>query len=93
MRTPGGALAFWGLAEGLPDLWVSGAAFDPDGTIWLGTRSGLARLDPRSRTFRVYTSSSGLPGDIVWSVALGPGPFGRPLWIATDAGLTRFDGN
>ena len=58
--------------------------------LWMGTwGGGLSLFDPKTRTFRNFTTRDGLPGNYV--LALKEGPDGN-LWIGTSKGLTRFDG-
>jgi signal transduction histidine kinase len=40
-----------------------GVLEDGDGRLWLSTRKGLSRFDPRRETFRNYDDSDGLQGD------------------------------
>ncbi len=59
--------------------------------IWVGTSGGLVQIDKFSGTTTFYnTSNSGLPSNIVHSIAIdGSGN----KWIGTnDGGLVRFDG-
>lgn len=51
-------------ADGLPDDTVSGIQGDRDGYIWLSTHKGLARFDPRSKTFRNFDKRHGLSGNL-----------------------------
>ena len=77
--------------SGLPDNYLTPAlAIDPQGNIWIGTRSrGLAKFDGENWT--VYdTSSSGLPHDEIIDLAIDAQ---RNIWIGTrGGGLAKFDG-
>ncbi len=66
---------------------------DDAGTLWVGTRGGLARLDkqdsrPGAETFRTYSEHDGLPNKVVYGIR--PDGVGR-LWLSTNKGLARFD--
>lgn len=60
----------------------------PDGTIWVGTRSGLSRWNSEDGSFRSYWQQHGLPNtfinDMLWDRS-------NYLWISTDAGIARMD--
>jgi ligand-binding sensor domain-containing protein len=60
----------------------------PDDTIWVGTwGGGVSRFD--GANWRNYTTSDGLAGNIVYSIARDrDGAF----WFGTDGGLSRYDG-
>ncbi len=45
---------------GLASLKVQSSLEDEQGTLWLGTEKGVSRFDPRTETFRNYTSADGL---------------------------------
>jgi len=75
---------------------------DREGSLWIGTGSGLNRL--RDGKFTVYTTKEGLSNDMVWSIyedregslwigtwrgglnRLKNGKFTGSLWIGTDGG-------
>src|SRR5215467_3722375 len=76
--------------SGLPGNNVQTLAFGPDGSLWAGTDSGLARLDKDGhwRTYRAGTKG-GLPSDNIRALALDPD---GSLWAGTDgSGLARLD--
>jgi signal transduction histidine kinase/ligand-binding sensor domain-containing protein len=50
----------WSMADGLLDDGVMAVEQDDDGTLWLSTRHGLARLDPRSGRVVNHVAESGL---------------------------------
>lgn len=92
IRSARGAFSFLGVKDGLPSPWVSGVRPDPDGTLWVGSLRGLGRWDPAQRSWRYYTKASGLPADVVWTLAIEPTTTGRAVWIGTTGGVARFDG-
>lgn len=56
--------------------------------LWIGTVSGLNRLDIRSGVVTRYSTEDGLPNNTIYAIlrdAQGD------LWISTDNGLSRFD--
>ena len=74
-------------ADGLPDDFIRSLLVDSQGTVWAGTRRGLARLE-RGR-ITVLTRSAGLPSDSIGPLLeSGPAPRGR-LWIGSSGGLAR----
>ncbi|MDH5508684.1 MAG: regulator [Anaerolineae bacterium] len=59
-----------------------------DQTVWAGTwGGGVSRFD--GKLWRNYTTSEGLAGNIVYSIAQEPSGV---LWFGTSGGLSRFDG-
>ncbi|MBP6389247.1 MAG: response regulator [Flavobacteriales bacterium] len=62
---------------------------DPTGALWLGTNGGgLNRFDVRTGGVTRYTTSDGLPNDVVYGVLSDDA--GR-LWMSTNKGIGRFD--
>ena len=60
----------------------------PDGSVWLATRGGLDRLDPRSGAVTRYSTEQGLPGDRPVGILADRS---GDLWVSFDmAGLARF---
>jgi signal transduction histidine kinase/ligand-binding sensor domain-containing protein len=51
----------WGAAEGLIDDGVMAVEVDSDGSLWLSTRHGIARLDPATGKVVNHVTESGLP--------------------------------
>ncbi len=74
-------------ANGLAGDAVMSVAIDPrTGDVWAGTFGGLSRYS--GGRFKNYTNlSSGLANDLVYGVAVQ----GRYVWVATAAGVNRFD--
>ncbi len=83
----------WSLAAGLPSLSVQSLALDPDGTVWVGTDTGLGRLNPSSgawQTFRAppLSPGSGLPSDDVLDVTIDTSQTPRRVIVTTGASQT-----
>ena len=72
-----------------PHDTVYGILEDEDGHLWLSTARGLSRFDPTARTFRNYTASDGLQGDV-----FNPGSYYKAstgeLFFGGPNGLTHF---
>ena len=66
---------------------ITGFVEDRNGTLWIGTSSGLLRYDDPG--FTRFSESEGLLNNEIW--ALHPDRQGT-LWIGTNVGLCRFDG-
>ena len=77
------------LAEdgGLGDANIFFVDFEPDGTAWLATSTGLVRYD--GYEWRRFGRSDGLPSDFVRSVLVARD--GR-VWVGTDEGIAVSDG-
>ena len=59
-----------------------------NGIVWLATSGeGLIRFDPKNGKTESFTSQSGLPSNLVNSIAYSDGY----LWLGTENGLCRFD--
>lgn len=103
LATNGGGLAVFdrveerfrqlGIAQGLPANHYHALASGGDGTLYLASRSGLARLDwqgdPMRAAFTVRMLEVGAdpPRTDIWSLRRGPGG----LWVGSGDGLFRVD--
>ncbi len=58
-----------------------------DGALWVGTTSGLERMDPDGRWHR-YGREDGLPNTTIQGLLEDPAGY---LWVAHNRGLSRFD--
>jgi hypothetical protein len=72
------------------DGYVQSIAPAPDGTVWLGTTLGGAFHFDGSHWTAYTTANSGLPSNVVHSVALDDR---GNKWFGTDEGVARFDGS
>jgi ligand-binding sensor domain-containing protein len=73
----------WRTQEGLPENSIRAIAQTPDGYLWLGTSSGLARFD--GVRFVVYArfNTASMTNDNIRALAVSPD---GSLWVATDGG-------
>ena len=60
------------------------------GKIYSGGPGGITIWDPADGSFERITTRDGLPGPLVWALYFDDDGI---LWVGTDAGLGRFDGN
>src|SRR5262249_33151123 len=61
----------------------------PDGTVYIGTSSGVLVIFPGGTSTTYTTANSGIPGDDVRCVRVDPAT--GMLWVAPDGGAGRFD--
>ncbi|MCL5998484.1 MAG: CHAT domain-containing protein [Chloroflexi bacterium] len=75
--------------DGLPTNEVLAVWPAPDGVVWAGTASGLARFDGMNPWQAVDTGLPATSGPVraIW------GRSGQDIWVAGDAGLAHFDGD
>ncbi|MDH3628626.1 MAG: regulator [Acidobacteriota bacterium] len=80
------AVRVFGTADGLPFPAVTALAVSENGDLWIGTMGGLARLT--GGRFDVFTQvNSGLANNVVYGISVD----GPNVWVATAAGLSRYD--
>ena len=58
------------------------------GVLWVGTTTGLNRLDTATGKATRYTTAQGLPNDTINAIL--PAPNGQ-VWVSTNQGLSRLD--
>ena len=80
----GGKRLSLSMAEGLPGSNVNFLLAARDGSVWVGTASGLARL--KSGQVTRFSRDDGLPGNYVTSLFEDPD---GGVWVATRSGLAR----
>lgn len=86
---PAGPFTGYGLADGLPSLAIRQILAAGDGSVWVGTDSGLAVISPGEFDFRsIDADTSQLPGDDIRGLAEDSS---GAILIATDAGAARYD--
>ncbi|MEN0006035.1 MAG: two-component regulator propeller domain-containing protein [Bacteroidota bacterium] len=82
------AFKAYSLTEGLPQSQVWCSLNDQMGYLWFGTQGGgLSRFD--GKAFTTFTTADGLPSNFILSLYEAPDGI---LWIGTNQGLCRFDG-
>lgn len=72
---------------GLPHETVRAITETADGAIWVGTPSGLARIDPASSAITSFSVESGLPPGTIYGIVADD----DVLWVSSNRGLARFD--
>lgn len=73
--------------SGLPGAQIRALLIEPEGTLWIGTHRGLARMV--GERIDVFTVEDGLPSESI--ISLYRDRDGR-LWVATALGIARWDG-
>lgn len=72
----------------LRDDSVPSVITDHAGQVWIGTLSGLNRLDPKSGGFRAYDTTDGLAANFVSCILEDSDGF---LWMSTNRGISKLD--
>ena len=72
--------------NGFPLVIPGGVAVDPQGTIWVASRRGLLRVDPASRSTRLFGVNDGLRSQEFMPGTLGLTDAGQP-YAATEYGV------
>jgi ligand-binding sensor domain-containing protein/signal transduction histidine kinase len=85
VRLTGATAVRYTVKQGLVDDFVRAFCEDRDGSIWIGTDSGLSRW--RAGGFQNYGTESGLVYGSIRVLFLDRG---GDLWVGTDGGLSRF---
>lgn len=58
-----------------------------NGVFWIGTRNGIYRFDEQQKEFKQYTTTHGLPNNVVHGIL--EDAYGN-LWLSTNKGLSCF---
>lgn len=66
------------------ELNVTRVLEDHEGNLWVGTTTGLVRLEPKR--IKVYSRRDGLPSDDTLAVTKGAD---GTIWVGTEAGVSR----
>ena len=61
---------------------------DKLGNYWIGTMAGLNYYDTKSKLFTIYTTTDGLPNNIIFGLAEDAK---GNLWLSTNRGISCFD--
>ena len=75
--------------DGFPTNTVTNILEDDQGMLWLGSKIGYIRFDPRTETARVYTKEDGLAGNEFQEAAMCKARDGS-IWIGTITGANSF---
>jgi signal transduction histidine kinase/CheY-like chemotaxis protein/ligand-binding sensor domain-containing protein len=73
---------------GLSSNSINSIYEDSEGSIWIGTSTGLDRLDPNTNHITTFSVKDGLPGSVVYGVLEDDK---GDYWISTNKGLSRFE--
>lgn len=76
--------------RGLPHERVRAIAEDSEGTLWIGTMSGLSRLDRETGQFDNFWPAPGTNDFANYMLSIAPARDGT-LWLGTAVGLYTFD--
>ena len=87
--TEEGSFTFWSTEEGMPSGNVVCALEGDDGLMWLGTSSGLVRLNPDSQEVAVFNTHHGLPS-ASFSYGSCLKASDGTLYYGTDKGVVAF---
>lgn len=61
---------------------------DKKGNLWIGTSYGLNKFDPKTETFKSYTTKDGLPNDTIYGIVIDEY---QNIWCSTNYGISRFN--
>ncbi|MGL5311604.1 MAG: ATP-binding protein, partial [Peptostreptococcaceae bacterium] len=61
---------------------------DDEDNIWIGTNSGLMKLNKRSGEYTKYTEKDGLPNNFIYGVLFDED---GNLWLSTNYGISKFN--
>lgn len=87
-----GAIAAFGLPEGLPIRGTTAVVGRADGSFWLGSvDSGVYLWSHGGGVLRRWGVADGLPSDRVWAIAQDP-LRAEHAWFGTEDGLVELDG-
>ena len=78
----------YSLADGLPDQTINAIVHDPDGTIWVGTNRGIARLDTGHDRFVALGAGDGVPAAVI-NRHTGLKSHDGSIYFGSTAGLLR----
>lgn len=56
--------------------------------LWIGTRTGLNRLNKKNNFIKYYTEKNGLPNDVIYGILFDAQ---GNLWLSTNNGISLFD--
>lgn len=79
------------LEQGIVNTTISALLADPEnGVLWVGSNSGISRLDLRTGQWSgAWTTATGLGNDTIYTIAFGKTT--NELWIGTGDGVSHYD--
>lgn len=77
--------------NGLPSNFVYNLVFDGRGRLWVGTRNGLACLEPAHNRLRAFHNANGFPADRFDNSCAYFDTGANQLWIGANDRLLAFD--
>ncbi|MEZ4828498.1 MAG: two-component regulator propeller domain-containing protein [Bacteroidia bacterium] len=75
--------------HGMSNSFLRGIQEDRQGNLWISSNRGITRFDPKTETFKNYTSGDGLPSDQYVSRACFKDSEGK-LYFGSDKGVVYF---
>jgi len=67
---------------------INSFAVDQEGVFWVGSQSGLIRLDPRDKSEQYYSIKEGLPHNTITAILVDDN---NDIWVSTNFGLSCFN--
>ncbi len=61
---------------------------DTSGTIWIGTGTGLTKLNTRTGKVRIFSEKNGLANDVIYAIL---GDHNGNLWMSTNRGISKLN--
>jgi signal transduction histidine kinase/frataxin-like iron-binding protein CyaY len=86
---PDGTFTRYNEETGFLTNWVGSIIEDNQGLLWLGTKIGLIKFDPKTETWRLYTQDDGLQSNEFLEYPNFKAPDGE-LWVFGGNGLNSF---
>jgi signal transduction histidine kinase len=74
--------------QGLSDNIVFSLLEDKKGILWVGTNSGLDRLDPNTGKFKRFGRKEGLPNEVIYGILPDDND---NIWLSTNYGIAKFN--
>jgi ligand-binding sensor domain-containing protein/serine phosphatase RsbU (regulator of sigma subunit) len=60
---------------------------DKNGYLWLATEGGLSQFNPKTKKFKNFNTTHGLPNNNIWTITSNK----NSLWVSTNKGLARIE--
>lgn len=74
--------------DSLINDYINCMTFDNSGDLWIGTNTGISKLDIKTDKFTSYTTAHGLTNNFINSIIIDDY---SDIWISTNKGLNKFD--